>query len=62
MMIAEEEDLRGRLVSSIESCRRDLDALCRELQLPLFIVSPEWQEMRVYLNWKQSHELASSYT
>nr|XP_023669977.1 protein regulator of cytokinesis 1 isoform X1 [Paramormyrops kingsleyae] len=36
MMIAEEEDLRGRLVSSIESCRRDLDALCRELQLPLF--------------------------
>ncbi|XP_048886568.1 protein regulator of cytokinesis 1b isoform X2 [Brienomyrus brachyistius] len=36
MMIAEEDDLRGRLVSSIESCRRDLDALCMELQLPLF--------------------------
>ncbi|XP_062859828.1 protein regulator of cytokinesis 1a isoform X2 [Trichomycterus rosablanca] len=36
MMIAEEEGLRKRLLSSIESCRKELNVLCEELQLPPF--------------------------
>ncbi|KAI1889739.1 hypothetical protein AGOR_G00166040 [Albula goreensis] len=36
MMIAEEEGLKKRLISSIETCRKELDALCRELHLPPF--------------------------
>ncbi|KAI4894246.1 hypothetical protein NFI96_030250 [Prochilodus magdalenae] len=36
MMIAEEEGLRKRLLSSIESCRKELDTLCQELLLPPF--------------------------
>ncbi|TSK13513.1 Protein regulator of cytokinesis 1 [Bagarius yarrelli] len=36
MMIAEEEGLKKRLLTSIESCRRELDGLCEELQLPPF--------------------------
>ncbi|GAA6101372.1 protein regulator of cytokinesis 1a isoform X1 [Tachysurus ichikawai] len=33
MMIAEEEGLKKRLLNSIESCRKELDGLCQELQL-----------------------------
>lgn len=33
MMIAEEEGLRKRLTSSIESCQKELAVLCEELQL-----------------------------
>lgn len=36
LMIAEEEELRKRLLSSIDSCRKELNSLCSELQLPLF--------------------------
>ncbi|XP_018620540.1 protein regulator of cytokinesis 1-like isoform X2 [Scleropages formosus] len=36
MMIAEEENLRKRLMSSIEMCRKELDSLCGELHLPPF--------------------------
>ncbi|XP_045564071.1 protein regulator of cytokinesis 1 isoform X6 [Salmo salar] len=36
MMITEEESLRTRLLSSIKSCRKQLDTLCLELQLPPF--------------------------
>ncbi|XP_053498113.1 protein regulator of cytokinesis 1a isoform X3 [Ictalurus furcatus] len=36
MMIAEEEGLKKRLLSSIESCRKELGSLCDELQLPPF--------------------------
>uniref|UniRef100_A0A8C7GI94 Protein regulator of cytokinesis 1 n=1 Tax=Oncorhynchus kisutch TaxID=8019 RepID=A0A8C7GI94_ONCKI len=36
MMIAEEDSLRKRLMSSIESCRKELDVLCTELQLSPF--------------------------
>uniref|UniRef100_A0A8C7QPG6 Protein regulator of cytokinesis 1b n=1 Tax=Oncorhynchus mykiss TaxID=8022 RepID=A0A8C7QPG6_ONCMY len=36
MMITEEESLRTRLLSSIEACRKQLDTLCLELQLPPF--------------------------
>ncbi|KAL4624314.1 protein regulator of cytokinesis 1-like isoform X2 [Arapaima gigas] len=36
MMIAEEENLRKRLMNSIETCRSELDSLCRELHLPPF--------------------------
>eukprot|EP00063_Salmo_salar_P006661 XP_013981496.1 PREDICTED: protein regulator of cytokinesis 1-like isoform X1 [Salmo salar] len=36
MMIAEEDSLRKRLMSSIESCRKELDVLCSELQLSPF--------------------------
>ncbi|XP_055673608.1 protein regulator of cytokinesis 1 isoform X1 [Falco peregrinus] len=33
MMVAEEENLKERLLKSIAMCRRELDALCKELQL-----------------------------
>uniref|UniRef100_A0A665V6F2 Protein regulator of cytokinesis 1-like n=1 Tax=Echeneis naucrates TaxID=173247 RepID=A0A665V6F2_ECHNA len=36
LMIAEEEELKKRLMKSIESCRKELSHLCTELQLPLF--------------------------
>ncbi|XP_047666931.1 protein regulator of cytokinesis 1b isoform X3 [Tachysurus fulvidraco] len=36
MMIAEEESLRKRLMTSIETCRKELDKVCLELQLPLY--------------------------
>ncbi|XP_076863007.1 protein regulator of cytokinesis 1a isoform X2 [Brachyhypopomus gauderio] len=36
MMIAEEEGLKKRLLSSIEGCRKELDGLCEELGLPPF--------------------------
>ncbi|XP_072527481.1 protein regulator of cytokinesis 1b [Salminus brasiliensis] len=36
MMIAEEENLRKRLMTSIESCRKELSKVCSELQLPPF--------------------------
>ncbi|KAM6936960.1 protein regulator of cytokinesis 1-like [Xenentodon cancila] len=36
LMIAEEEELKKRLLKSIEACRKELSALCSELQLPPF--------------------------
>ncbi|XP_017567081.1 protein regulator of cytokinesis 1b isoform X2 [Pygocentrus nattereri] len=36
MMIAEEENLRKRLTASIESCRKELNKVCLELQMPPF--------------------------
>ncbi|XP_008287943.1 protein regulator of cytokinesis 1-like isoform X2 [Stegastes partitus] len=36
LMIAEEEGLKKRLLTSIESCREELNLLCAELQLPPF--------------------------
>ncbi|XP_022612059.1 protein regulator of cytokinesis 1-like isoform X3 [Seriola dumerili] len=36
LMIAEEEELKKRLVKSIESCRKELNSLCTDLQLPPF--------------------------
>ncbi|KAM6960993.1 protein regulator of cytokinesis 1-like [Aplochiton taeniatus] len=36
MMIAEEESLRKRLITSIQSCREELNNLCSELQLAPF--------------------------
>ncbi|XP_034536503.1 protein regulator of cytokinesis 1b isoform X2 [Notolabrus celidotus] len=36
MMIKEEESLRTRLMSSIDTCRREMEKVCMELQLPLF--------------------------
>lgn len=39
MMIAEEESLRKRLMTSIETCRKELDKVCMELQLPSYQVS-----------------------
>ncbi|XP_065145270.1 protein regulator of cytokinesis 1b isoform X4 [Paramisgurnus dabryanus] len=36
MMIAEEESLRSRLMTSIETCRKEMSKLCLELQLPMF--------------------------
>ncbi|KAI2662434.1 Protein regulator of cytokinesis 1 [Labeo rohita] len=36
MMIAEEESLRKRLMTSIEKCQKELSKLCLELQLPPF--------------------------
>lgn len=39
MMVAEEESLKERLLKSIALCRKELDILCRELQLDPFEVS-----------------------
>ncbi|XP_044212420.1 protein regulator of cytokinesis 1b isoform X1 [Thunnus albacares] len=36
MMIKEEESLKTRLISSIQTCRTDMEKLCLELQLPVF--------------------------
>ncbi|NWI86542.1 PRC1 regulator, partial [Pitta sordida] len=36
MMVAEEESLKERLLKSIAMCRKELDTLCRELQLRPF--------------------------
>ncbi|CAN9499408.1 unnamed protein product [Ophioblennius macclurei] len=36
LMIIEEEELKNRLVKTIESCRKELKSLCAELQLPHF--------------------------
>ncbi|XP_042267522.1 protein regulator of cytokinesis 1-like isoform X2 [Thunnus albacares] len=36
LMIAEEEELKKRLMKNIESCREELNKLCSELQLPPF--------------------------
>lgn len=38
MMVAEEESLKERLLKSIALCRKELDTLCRELQLDPFEV------------------------
>lgn len=39
-MIAEEEELKKRVLKSIESCRKELSILCSELQMPSFEVFP----------------------
>lgn len=36
MMIKEEESLKKRLLSSIQSCRTEMEKLCLELQIPVF--------------------------
>ncbi|KAM4734332.1 protein regulator of cytokinesis 1-like [Anableps anableps] len=36
LMIAEEQDLKQRLLKTIESCQKELNLLCSELQLPPF--------------------------
>lgn len=38
LMIAEEEELKKRLLKSIEACIKELKSLCNELQLPPFEV------------------------
>lgn len=40
MMVAEEESLKERLLKSIALCRKELDTLCRELQLDPLEVRP----------------------
>lgn len=44
LMIAEEEELKKRLVKSIESCLKELKILYSELQLPPF----EVQSLKLY--------------
>lgn len=41
-MIAEEEELRKRLLKSIESCHKELGILYSELQMPPFEVQSLW--------------------
>ncbi|XP_072291614.1 protein regulator of cytokinesis 1-like isoform X1 [Eucyclogobius newberryi] len=36
LMITEEEDLKKRLIKTIESCRKEMNILCSELHLPPF--------------------------
>ncbi|KAM4618418.1 protein regulator of cytokinesis 1-like [Polymixia lowei] len=45
MMIAEEQGLKKRLMSSIESCHKELDELCIVLQLPPFEEEEEGSTM-----------------
>lgn len=49
MMVAEEESLKERLLKSIALCRKELDTLCKELQLGSFevrcgILGSFWQQ------------------
>ncbi|XP_008946142.1 PREDICTED: protein regulator of cytokinesis 1-like, partial [Merops nubicus] len=41
MMVAEEESLKERLLKSIAVCRKELDVLCKELQLDPFEAEEE---------------------
>ena len=43
LMIAEEEELKKRLVKSIDACRKELFNLCSELQLPAFEVQSQFR-------------------
>uniref|UniRef100_A0A8C9VSG6 Protein regulator of cytokinesis 1b n=1 Tax=Scleropages formosus TaxID=113540 RepID=A0A8C9VSG6_SCLFO len=45
MMITEEENLKKRLKSSIETCHKELNAVCKELQIPPFEVSCKQQDI-----------------
>lgn len=38
LMIVEEQDLKKRLLKTIESCQKELSLLCSELQLPPYKV------------------------
>lgn len=38
LMIIEEQDLKQRLLKTIESCQKELSLLCSELQLPPYKV------------------------
>lgn len=50
LMIAEEEELKKRLVKSIESCHKELKILYNELQLPPFEVQSLLKYMVVFSN------------
>lgn len=41
MMIKEEESLKKRLISSIQTCQQEMEKLCLELQLSVFEVTQQ---------------------
>uniref|UniRef100_A0A8C9W3T6 Protein regulator of cytokinesis 1b n=1 Tax=Scleropages formosus TaxID=113540 RepID=A0A8C9W3T6_SCLFO len=51
MMITEEENLKKRLKSSIETCHKELNAVCKELQIPPFEVSCKQQDISLLVEY-----------
>ncbi|CAM9345719.1 unnamed protein product [Lampetra planeri] len=51
MMIKEEETLKNRLISSIQTCRTEMEKLCLELHLATFETQfPRWNNWRTSAN------------
>lgn len=52
MMIKEEESLKKRLISSLQTCRTEMEKLCLELQLPVFEVKTlRFSVLDLMLHW-----------
>ncbi|KAK2538121.1 hypothetical protein Q9966_005882 [Columba livia] len=57
MMVAEEESLKERLLKSIALCRKELDTLCRELQLDPLEVEEEGTILQMEKNLRTHVEI-----
>ncbi|NXO76864.1 PRC1 regulator, partial [Sitta europaea] len=57
MMVAEEESLKERLLKSIVLCRKELDTLCRELQLGPFEIEEESTMLQMEKNLRTRVEV-----
>ncbi|NWS25234.1 PRC1 regulator, partial [Polioptila caerulea] len=57
MMVAEEESLKERLLKSIVLCRKELDTLCRELQLGPFEIEEETTMLQMEKNLRTRVEV-----
>ncbi|KAM7002093.1 protein regulator of cytokinesis 1-like [Tautogolabrus adspersus] len=57
LMIVEEEELKKRLLKSIESCVKELNNLCSELQLPHFEEEDGWTMLQMEKNSRTRLEL-----
>ncbi|NWX02596.1 PRC1 regulator, partial [Caloenas nicobarica] len=57
MMVAEEESLKERLLKNIVLCRKELDTLCRELQLGHFEAEEEGTILQIEKNLRTRLEI-----
>ncbi|XP_065497735.1 protein regulator of cytokinesis 1 isoform X2 [Caloenas nicobarica] len=57
MMVAEEESLKERLLKNIALCRKELDTLCRELQLGPFEAEEEGTILQIEKNLRTRLEI-----
>ncbi|NXV83894.1 PRC1 regulator, partial [Atlantisia rogersi] len=57
MMVAEEESLKQRLLQSIALCRKELDTLCKELQLDPFEAEEETTVLQMEKNLRTRVEV-----
>ncbi|NXV76413.1 PRC1 regulator, partial [Atlantisia rogersi] len=57
MMVAEEESLKQRLLKSIALCRKELDTLCKELQLDPFEAEEETTILQMEKNLRTRVEV-----